>query len=58
MTGKNWNSKTQEWTSIKGPEAQEKAQKAFDLRSQGLSVKEIAKALNLSKSRVYEYLRQ
>jgi predicted transcriptional regulator len=58
MTGKNWNSKTQKWTSIKRSETQEKAQKAFDLRSRGLSVKEIADALNLSKSRVYEYLRQ
>jgi predicted transcriptional regulator len=58
MTGKNWNSKTREWTSIKGPEAQEKAKKPHNLRRQGLSVKEIAESLNLSKGRIYQYLRQ
>lgn len=58
MAGKNWNSKTKEWTSIKGPKAQERAEKANDLRRRGLSVKEIAECLNLGKGRVYEYLRE
>ncbi len=58
MEGKNWNSKTRTYTNIKNQDTQNKAKEAQQLKIRGLSVKEIASKLNLSKSRIYEYLRK
>ena len=54
--GKNWNSKTKQFTEIKSIEKQDLANKAKKLRIQGFSVSEIAKSFGLSKSRIYQYL--
>lgn len=58
MEGKNWNSKTRTYTNIKNQDTQNKAKEAQQLKIRGLSVKEIASKLNLSKTRIYEYLRK
>jgi len=58
MEGKNWNSKTRTYTNIKNQDTQNKAKEAQQLKIRGLSVKEIATKLNLSKTRIYEYLRK
>lgn len=58
MEGKNWNSKTRTYTNIKNQDTQNKAKEAQQLKIRGLSVEEIASKLNLSKSRIYEYLRK
>jgi transposase len=58
MEGKNWNSKTRTYTNIKNQDTQNKAKEAQQLKIKGLSVEEIASKLNLSKSRIYEYLRK
>ena len=58
MEGKNWNSKTRTFTNIKNQDTQNKAKEAQQLKIKGLSVEEIASKLNLSKSRIYEYLRK
>lgn len=55
--GKNWNSKSKEYTDIIKPDTLNKALTAKKLKQQGSSVQEIADKLNVSKSRVYEYLR-
>lgn len=55
--GKNWNSRTKQWTEIKSIEKQDLAKKAKKLRIQGYSVSEIANSFGLSKTRIYEYLR-
>lgn len=57
MSGKNWHSKTGSWSDLVNKETKDKAKEAARLRKSGKSVKEIAKALGLSESRIYEYLR-
>ena len=57
MKGKNWNSKSKKWTSIKSVEIQERANLAQMLKNDGKSVKEIADIMNLSVGRIYEYLK-
>ena len=57
MNGKNWNSKSKTWTSIKSVEIQERANLAQMLKNDGRSVKEIADIMNLSVGRIYEYLK-
>ena len=54
---KNLNSKKGSWYDIKSDETLKKADLAKKLKSDGRSVAEIAEKLNLSKSRIYEYLR-
>ena len=55
--GKNWNSKTKQWTEIKSIQKQDLANKAKKLRIQGCSIPKIAKSFGLSKSRIYQYLK-
>ncbi len=57
MNGKNWNSKMNEWSPVVNNETKEKAIQAKKMRSKGISVKNIAQKMNLSKSRIYELLR-
>lgn len=57
MNGKNWKSKKKQWDDLVKPETKMNAVKAASLRSKGKSVKEIAKELELSTSRIYELLR-
>ena len=57
MKGKNWNSKSKTWTSIKSVEIQERANLAQMLKNDGKSVKEIAEIMHLSVGRIYEYLK-
>jgi hypothetical protein len=57
MPGKNWNSKAREWSDVVRPETKANAARAQVMRIAGISVAKIAKALDLSKSRVYELLR-
>lgn len=57
MRGKNWNSKTGEYSELVNCETVNKAKNAQELRSKGHSVADIAKKLGLSTSRIYEYLR-
>lgn len=57
MGGKNWNSKTGVYTNIKGKETLNKSKIAQELKSKGIPVVQIAKELGLSKSRIYEYLK-
>ncbi len=57
MNGKNWNSKSKTWSSIKSVEIQERANLAQMLKNDGKSVKEIADIMNLSVGRIYEYLK-
>ena len=59
MKGTNWNSVTREYTKIVKAETQEKADRAIFLRIKyHVPVKDIAKILDLSESRVREYLRE
>jgi hypothetical protein len=55
--GKNWNSKEKIYTEIKGEKAIYNVKVARELRANGVKVAEISKRLNISISRVYEYLR-
>lgn len=55
---KNWNSKIKEYTDIVGEHTIKRAERAVALKEMGLPVKDIARQLNLSKSRIYEYLRE
>jgi transposase len=57
MAGKNWKSKTRSWSDTVHEETKDKARQAIKMKAAGKSVKEIAKALDLSVSRIYEYLR-
>ena len=57
MSGKNWNSKTREWSDVVRPKTKERAARAQVMRNAGNSVAKIAKALGKSTSRVYELLR-
>jgi predicted transcriptional regulator len=54
---KNWNSKKKEYTDVIKLDTREKANLANFLRFQGMEVKEIAKKLKLSESRIREYLK-
>lgn len=45
------------WSAVVTKETIEKAKLARNLKKNGASVSEIAKKLELSKSRIYEYLR-
>ncbi len=58
MAGKNWNSKSGTYTNIISQEILNKSKKAQELKSNGMSVVEIAKEFGLSKSRIYEYLKK
>ena len=55
---KNWNSKIKQYTDIVGEDTIKRAEKAVSLKEMGVSVKDIARQLELSKSRIYEYLRE
>lgn len=57
MAGRNWNSKTKEWTELVKSETKEKAKKAQQLKASGKSVEAIANMMGLSESRIREYLR-
>jgi predicted transcriptional regulator len=54
---KNWNSKTNLYYDIVGEEIKEKARIALSMKDNGVPVSVIAKGLGLSKSRIYQYLR-
>ena len=54
----NWNSKDLKYTPIKKQPTLHKARMAQQLRANGISVSGISTMLNLSKSRIYEYLRK
>jgi len=54
---KNWNSKKKEYTDIIKMDTREKAQLAQFLKLQGMSIKDIAEKLELSESRIKEYLK-
>ena len=54
----NWKSSDREYTPIKSSKTINKALLAQSLRSEGISVEGIAVMLQLSKSRIYEYLRK
>jgi len=54
----NWNSKKKEWSPVKKKETIDKKARAIELRKQGVSIEEIAKKMDLSKSRIYEYLKE
>ena len=56
--GVNWDSTKQEYVGLKNLSTIDKAFKAQELKSNGMPVKEIAKALGRSKSRIYEYLKK
>jgi hypothetical protein len=57
MFGKNWNSKERVYTNIVKKETLAKSKMAREFKSEGNSVLEITKKIGLSKSRIYEYLR-
>ena len=57
MTGKNWNSKKGIFEDIQKEETKDKAKFARNMRNSGHSVIEIAKKMNLSKSRIYQYFK-
>ena len=54
----NWNSKESTYKPIRSTEVIEKAEQARAMYGHGISVKTIAETLSVSKSRVYEYLRE
>jgi hypothetical protein len=58
MTGKNWNSKKGSYSNIVGNETLKKSKRALELYNNGKKVSEIAQELGLSKSRIYEYLKE
>ncbi len=58
MAGKNWNSRSGTYTNIISEEILNKSKRAQELRSNKISVDQIAKELGLSKSRIYEYLKK
>ncbi|WP_163787349.1 hypothetical protein [Myxococcus vastator] len=57
MSGKNWNSKTREWSDVVRPETKARAERAQEMRKEGNSIAKIAKALGVSETRVRELLR-
>jgi predicted transcriptional regulator len=58
MNGKNWNSKTKQWSRVVRPAIKQKAAQAEKLQAQGKSREQIAKVLGLSKSRISELLKK
>ena len=54
---KNWNSKLNKHTEIKGEETKKLAKEAFRLSELNYSVKDIAAKMGKSESRIREYLR-
>lgn len=54
---KNWNSRTKEYTDIVRDTTRDKAKKAVFMYNEGIPVVEICKDLGVSKTRVYDYLR-
>jgi predicted transcriptional regulator len=58
MAGKNWNSRSGTYTNIISEKILNKSKRAQELRSNKISVDQIAKELGLSKSRIYEYLKK
>ena len=58
MKGTNWNSAIGKYTRIVKAETQEKANKANLLKEYNVPIKDIAYILNLSKSRIREYLKE
>ena len=57
MIGINWNSKNKKYMELKKLSTIEKALNANNLKSAGMSVKDISTILGKSKSRIYEYLK-
>jgi len=55
---KNWNSKISKYTPIVKDDTIRRATKATSMREMGIPVRDIARQLKLSKSRIYEYLRK
>lgn len=53
----NWNSKEKEYTKLVKIETIATAEHCKHLKNEGYSVVEIANRLNLSKARIYEYLK-
>ena len=56
--GKNWNSKQREYIPIKKRSTKEKARIANKLYEDGHTVRYIARHMELSASRIYEYIRK
>jgi DNA-binding NarL/FixJ family response regulator len=54
---KNYNSKENKYTNIKGSDILERAKYCQHLHSKGMSVKDIAEKFNLSESRIRQYLK-
>ena len=50
----NWNSKTKEFTNVKGKETKILGEKAKQLRSKGMTYEEIGEKLGRSASRAYQ----
>ena len=53
----NWNSKTKEYSKLVKVETIATAEHCKHLKSIGHSVEDIANKLDLSKARIYEYLK-
>lgn len=53
----NWDSETRTWSELMLDQTKIKRDKAVQMRKGGSSVKDIADVLELSKSRVYELLK-
>jgi len=53
----NWNSKEKEYTKLVRIETIATAEHCKHLKNEGYSVADIADKLNLSKARIYEYLK-
>ena len=53
----NWNSVVKEFTKLVKEETIATAEHCKHLKSEGYSVAEIAERMNLSKARIYEYLK-
>ena len=56
--GKNWNSKQMQYTPIKHRSTKEKVSIANKLYEDGHTVKYIAQHMELSTSRIYEYIKK
>ena len=54
----NWNSKEIKYTPIQNQRTIHKALLAREMKSQGIPVTVISHTLQMSKSRIYEYLRE
>ncbi len=58
LRGFNWDSISGSYKKIQSLPIQQKAELAHKLYSNGRPVKEIAKYMKLSESRIYEYIRK